>query len=132
MFKAKQGLFLASFAALVLALASGAYAATIGVTSTADNFSPGDSACTLREAIENAGAAGDLTAGDCIAGSGGVDTITFLVSGTITLSNPLPNIITDVTIDGGNVITISGNNAVQIISDVTGSLEMRNITVTKA
>lgn len=132
MFESKRVVKVLALLTVMLALVSGADAATIGVNSTADNFSPGDSACTLREAIENAGAAGDLSSGDCIAGTGGVDTITFLVSGTITLSNPLPNIITDVTIDGGNVITISGNNAVQVIADVTGSLELKNLTVTRA
>lgn len=121
-----------AFTTLILAFVCGAHAATIGVNSTGDSFSPGDGACTLREAIENAGAAGDLSGGDCLAGVGGVDTITFLVSGTITLTNPLPNVITDVTIDGGNNITISGNSAVQVIGDVTGSLELKNLTVTKA
>ena len=61
---------------------------------------------SLREAINQANA------------SGTVDTITFSVSGTITLASTLPA-ITDaagLTIDGaGQTITISGNHAVQVM-----------------
>lgn len=128
MLQGKQRLFLVVFAALLLALASGATAATIAVSSTGDNFTPGDSACTLREAIENADVAGDVTGGDCIAGTGGVDTILFIVSGTITLNTQLPNIITNVTIDGNHTITIDGNHALQIV-DVTGTVELKNLTI---
>jgi hypothetical protein len=40
--------------------------------------------CTLREAINNANAAGDTTNGDCAAGTGN-DDITFSLGGVITL-----------------------------------------------
>ena len=61
-----------------------AHAATLTVNSLADTKEV-DGSCTLREAIENAN---DNTAtnADCATGSG-TDTITFSVSGTITLGD---------------------------------------------
>ena len=44
-----------------------AAAATINVTSNQDNVTAGDGNCTLREAINNANANADTTAGDCAA-----------------------------------------------------------------
>jgi CSLREA domain-containing protein len=44
-----------------------ARAATITVSSTADNTTAGDATCTLREAIANVNAVGDTTSGDCAA-----------------------------------------------------------------
>ncbi|MEQ8704803.1 MAG: HYR domain-containing protein, partial [Phaeodactylibacter sp.] len=49
---------------------------SILVNSTADNLTPGDGNCTLREAIRNVNAGSDLTSGDCNCGN----TITFDVS----------------------------------------------------
>src|SRR5262245_34896773 len=57
-----------------------AYAATITVSSTADDATAGNGQCTLREAINNANAAGDTTGGDCVAGTTGTNTINFSVS----------------------------------------------------
>ena len=59
--------------------AQSVFAATIIVNSTADNLTTSDTFCTLREAIRNANiaAGGDLSGGDCVAGSAGADTITF-------------------------------------------------------
>src|SRR5262249_5812513 len=81
-----------------------AYAATIVVNTTDDNANGGEGKCTLREAINNANADGDTSNGDCTAGDG-YDTITFQISGTITLSSVLPTITTGMTIDAtlGNV-----------------------------
>jgi hypothetical protein len=87
------------------------------VTSTADS-GPG----SLREAIENANA------------MPGADSITFAISGTITLVSALPP-ITDpagLSIDGGaQSITVSGNNAVRPFQTAAGALmELRRLTVT--
>jgi CSLREA domain-containing protein len=90
-------------------------AAAIHVDSLADITGAGDGACTLREAITNANANSDTSGGDCAAGSG-EDTITFGVSGTLTLGATLPAITAPeaLTIDGtGQVVTISGNHAVR-------------------
>jgi len=46
-----------------------AHAADIIVNSTADNTIAGDGFCTLREAVNNANANADTTAGDCRAGN---------------------------------------------------------------
>ena len=58
------------------------------------------------------------------------DTIVFTVSGTITLSSELPDVYYSLTIDGaGQTITVSGNNAVRIISVVDNSLTLKNLTL---
>lgn len=53
---------------LWLCLTPVAYAADIIVNTTADNTIAGDGFCTLREAVNNANANADTTAGDCRAG----------------------------------------------------------------
>lgn len=109
-----------------------AHAASITVNSLADTKTV-DSNCTLREAIENANK-NDATNADCIAGSG-TDTITFSVSGEITLTTGLPTIsdAAGLTVDGtGQALTVSGNNLVKwgtILHDA--SLTLNNMTVTK-
>ena len=62
---------LASAMALLLCfwLAPVASAADITVTTTADNTVAGDGQCSLREAVNNANANTDTTAGDCTAGT---------------------------------------------------------------
>ncbi len=60
--------------------------ATLTVDSTADDLTPGDGQCTLREALINANDGGDATGGDCAAG-GGRDRIE-LPAGHYTLSLP--------------------------------------------
>ncbi|MGA9333513.1 MAG: hypothetical protein WBV39_04480, partial [Rudaea sp.] len=108
---------------------------SIVVNSTADS----GSACTLRNAIDNANNNAQTHSG-CTAGSG-ADTITF-DSGvfsspqTITVASTLPQ-LTDTattTIDGGNVVTVSGNNAVQVfwvgdLSNGNGSAVLRNLVI---
>lgn len=47
----------------------------IQVDSAADNLTPGDGLCTLREAIDNANWDIDFTSGDCEPGLPGIDTI---------------------------------------------------------
>ncbi len=106
------------------------YAAALTVTSLLDNTTNGDSVCTLREAITAAETNADFN--ECNATGYGADTITFGVAGTIVLSSTLPTITSSVglTIDGGNVITISGNNAVQVFNVFgTGRLTLQNLAI---
>ncbi|MDW8240859.1 MAG: choice-of-anchor Q domain-containing protein, partial [Acidobacteriota bacterium] len=80
--------------------------------------------CSLREAINAAN------------GTSADDTITFSVSGTITLSSTLPNIVSagtagKLTIDGvGRSITVSGNNSVRVFFvNSDADLTLKNLTV---
>jgi uncharacterized repeat protein (TIGR01451 family)/CSLREA domain-containing protein len=98
-----QCLFLVAvlLAALALRPAPVARAATIVVNSTADAVAD-DGQCTLREAITavNTDTASGGTPGECDAGSGD-DTIDLTgISGTIDLTGPLPEIISDVVLSG--------------------------------
>jgi len=102
------------------------------VNSLADNETP-DTYCTLREALINANLNLPLMS-ECASGSNGVDTIVFdgsLGIATITLGSSLD--ITDahpLVIDGGSVITVSGNNLVRVFLENTSStLTLQNITV---
>ncbi len=108
-------------------------AATIIVNTTGDTVAT-DGKCTLREAINNANAAGDTTGGDCTAGSGN-DTINFSLSGgsgTITLvSSTLPAIANTLTIDGGaQTITVDGANLYQVLVVNPGAtLGLANLSI---
>jgi CSLREA domain-containing protein len=78
--------------------------ATITVNSVADSAVSGDARCTLREAILNANADVDTTAGDCAAGAG-ADAIVFDIGGggsrvTIAVGSALPTVTNSVTING--------------------------------
>src|SRR5208337_2262364 len=87
--------------------------------------------CTLREAIDNANAKADTTAGDCVAGTG-TDTINFSVSGTITLvGSGLPEIQNTLTIDGtGQEITVDGANSFQVLVVNAGAtLNVNGLTI---
>lgn len=87
-------------ATLIGATSTPIYAATLTVTSTADNTTD-DAFCTLREAILAANAA--PANANCGAGAAGLDTIAFnLGAGTpsITLATPLPDITAPVIING--------------------------------
>ena len=124
----------------VLGLGLGAWSplaqgATIAVNSLADNTTTGDGNCTLREAINNANSDSDTSGGDCAAGTGD-DTITFSVSGTITLGSALPTIVSTatagkLTIDGsGQSITVSGNDSVRVFAVASGAeLTLNSLTV---
>lgn len=83
---------------------------SITVNSLADTATPGDGQCTLREALNNANAAGQTTGGDCAAGSN-PSSINFSVTGTINLSAALPNINSNVTINGpgSGMLTVRRN-----------------------
>jgi hypothetical protein len=107
-------------------------AANLSVNTLSATHTAEDGLCTLSEAITNANEDSDTTSGDCAAGSG-ADTITFLVSGTITLANTLPNIIDadGLSIDGNDQnVTVSGNNAVQVLRvDAGATLKLLHLTV---
>jgi CSLREA domain-containing protein len=60
--------------------AEAAAASNITVNTAADSAIAGDGLCTLREAIANVNAATDTTSGDCPAGSGTGDTVTFALA----------------------------------------------------
>jgi CSLREA domain-containing protein len=99
------------------------------VTTTADNTTD-DSECTLREAILAANNDSSYN-GDCGPASSGDDTITFSVSGTITLTSTLPNIVSGagtLTINGGGNITISGGGSVRVMVN-SGNLTVQNLTI---
>lgn len=78
-------------------------ASTITVNSLADAANGTDGLCTLREAITaaNTNTASGAVAGECAAGSSsGSDTINFSVTGTINLTGALPDIVSNMTING--------------------------------
>ena len=109
-----------------LALPSRAMATNIVVNSLEDTVVSGDGVCTLREAILNAERDSHAGSTDCAAG-GGADTITFSLSGTISLGSSLgissPG---GLTIDGGGRITTSGG---EISVDPAGVLTLTSLTV---
>ena len=98
------------------AFPTNARAASITVTTLADDTAL-DGQCSLREAIINANN-DDATHADCFTGTG-ADIISFsdaLGTATITLTSALPNItdLDGLTINGGEDITVSGNNLYQV------------------
>lgn len=104
-----------------------AHAAAITVTTLSETSSGGQ--CTLRDAITAANNNAAVFA--CGAGSG-ADTIGFgALSGTIVLTGTLPAINSDLTIDGSNNITISGNDLFQVLSVSSGKFNLNNITIQK-
>jgi len=107
-------------------------AAVITVNSLSD-AAAADGSCTLREAISNANL--DTTGGsvDCAAGSG-PDTITISVAGTISLTQPLPDLSSDMTIDGlgmsQTTITRSGSAPeFRIFTKTGGAATIRRLTI---
>ena len=96
-------------------------AATFTVNSTGDGAdsntadgacNDGSGNCTLRAAIQQANAA----AGD--------DTITFSVTGTITLTSALPDITSGITLSGpgARLLIVSGNNASRVFTIASGAV----------
>ena len=100
----------------VLFAAATAFAADHVVTDPGDNSGPNQ----LRAKIE-------------LAESGGGGTITFTIgAGTVVLMRGvLPTITTGITIEGGNVVTLSGGNANHLFQmNQTGTLTLNNLTIT--
>ena len=100
---------------------SGSAAGLLVVNTTGDPGPAGT--CDLRGAIDNANSPGvDTTGGACAVGTAN-DTITFSVSGKITLTSSLPAIQNTLEIDGpASGITIDGANKYLILSVSPGSL----------
>ncbi|MEW5876699.1 MAG: IPTL-CTERM sorting domain-containing protein [Acidobacteriota bacterium] len=125
---------------LALGVAVGPVGATNYTVTTLSDAIANDGQCSLREAIQEANNGADT---DC-AGlpSPGDDTIVFTVSGTITLSSTLPNILDAatvgaLTIDGsGQSVTISGDSDGDGFGNVRvmyvnsgGNLTLQNLTI---
>ena len=125
-------LIMSIITAIIAVPSNRAFAASFVVNTLMDDLND-DSMCTLREAIL---AANNTPANqNCGAGSNADDTITFSVSGTITLVSQLPEINAAattgaLTIDGGENITISGNESVRVFYvGSQGDLVLNNLTV---
>ena len=106
-------------------------AETITVNTTADNLTGGDGRCTLREALANVNAAADTTSGDCTAGTGAGDTVTFNLplptktrSATIKLTLGELDIQHDVTITGPTAgwLHVSGGRASRVLNISAGTM----------
>ena len=83
-----------------------------------------DSNCSLTDAINSAER--DIASGGCPAGSGD-DTIH--LTGDVTLAAELPQISSDITIEGGGY-TISGDNTFRIFYVAEGALTLNQLTMT--
>lgn len=108
--------------------------AQIVVNATNDVATAGDGFCTLREAITNANLDSDDTAGDCAAGVGASDIVSFSIVGTITLTTVI--FVTDsLVIDGpgADVLAISGNSTARVF-DVSSDVlfELKHLTIRDA
>jgi CSLREA domain-containing protein len=103
--------------------------AAIAVDTLDDEFND-DGDCSLREAMYAANF--NTTKDTCPGGDSSTDTITFSVNGTILLGFYLPPVKNSgpLVIDGGNQITISGNNTWRVFSVESGAnLTLKNLTV---
>ena len=83
-----------------------------------------DSSCSLADAIQ--AAQSDSEVGGCPAGEG-ADTIH--LTGDVTLAAELPQIASDITIEGGGY-SISGDNSFRIFHVADGALAINDLTLT--
>ncbi|HEX2387390.1 MAG TPA: choice-of-anchor Q domain-containing protein [Candidatus Binatia bacterium] len=123
-------------AALLLALAQGAQAATITVNTLVPKIKDGDGLCSLIEAIINANNDA-ATHADCAAGSG-ADVIQLPAASTIKVTKSLtkyygrvglPAITSDITISG-NAGKIAGKSGFRLFAvKSSGDLTLDNVTV---
>ncbi|MBI1763870.1 MAG: right-handed parallel beta-helix repeat-containing protein, partial [Acidobacteria bacterium] len=88
-------------------------------------------ACTTNPVVMNGNDSGAGSLRQAIIDACPGSTITFSVSGTITLASTLPPINNDLTIDGtGRSIIVSGNNSVQVMIVNSGkALTLLNLTI---
>jgi CSLREA domain-containing protein len=123
----------AIIAALALTIASAAHAAMITVTTAADP-TEASGTCSLRDAITNANNQNTSGSTNCAPGSG-TDTISFNVTGTITLGSTLPTIVSGetLTIQGPSAspgITIDGDGKYEVMLVDSGAmLNIANLTI---
>ena len=83
---------------------------------------------TLLDEYDGSCADGDCSLRDAIAEAADGDIITFNVTGTIVLSREL-RIRKDLPIDGGGVITVSGNDATRVFNVTNGNVAFSNLTI---
>ncbi|MBB6557441.1 hypothetical protein HNP48_000105 [Acidovorax soli] len=117
---------------LVLALSAAGQAQAAAATVTVDALGDGSTGCTLRKAIANTNAGGNVSAGCAAADATGPNTIVFasaLSGQTIVLSTGPLVIQKSVTItgNGATATSISGGNAVRVLDIVPPS---GNVTLT--
>ena len=126
----RVGALLAGAALLPVLAASPAAAAGIVVNSKS-MLTQDDGTCTLPEAIKaaNTDTASGASTGECAAGAGTADTITFGVSGTI-YTTRLPDITQGLILNGGNKITLNGQGASSFFIANASSIYLVNITFT--
>jgi CSLREA domain-containing protein len=133
--RAKRGIAGRSFAATLIAVvamlaASAAQATTYTVNTLADESSTDGTSCSLRDAINAANGSPNSTSSCSTAGTGS-DTITFSLTGTITLGGALPTITDkDLTITGPLTspgITIDGDTTYEPF--LVGTSEARDLTL---
>jgi len=111
-------------------------AATITVNTLSDVANAGDGLCTLREAITaaNNNAASGAAAGECAAGSSsGSDTIDMTgVTGTINLTAALPDIASDLAINGPGsaqlTVRRSSSDLYRIFNIASGTVGISGLT----
>ncbi|HEX7408088.1 MAG TPA: choice-of-anchor Q domain-containing protein, partial [Candidatus Binatia bacterium] len=119
---------------LVMVAAQVTSAATITVNTTADNLTAGDGQCTLREALANVNAAADTTSGDCTAGTGAGDTVTFSLVLPVKITLVLGELVIqrDVTIMGptAGTLRISGAHTTRVLHITTiTTVSVSNLTI---
>jgi CSLREA domain-containing protein len=110
---------------------------TITVNSTADVVNGSDGLCTLREAITaaNSNTASGASAGECSAGSSvSSDSINISVTGTINLTGVLPDINSDMSINGpgSSLLTVRRNTGgiYRIFFNNNKNLSITGLTIT--
>jgi CSLREA domain-containing protein len=111
-------------------------ASSITVNSLSDVANGSDGLCTLREAITaaNNNAASGVTGGECAAGSSsGLDAINFSVTGTIDLTAALPNISSDMTLNGPGSAQLTVRRSTsafyRVFTITSGNVGLTGITV---
>lgn len=113
------------FALLITKQAVSAAGTTITVNSNSDSANNADGLCTLREAISaaNSNTASGAVAGECAAGSSdGSDTIDLTgLTGSITLTSVLPDISSDMSLNGPGTSTLTIQRSISTFSIFTVS-----------
>jgi CSLREA domain-containing protein len=122
-----------SSAVFTLALASPPVSAAGGsiVVNVLSDISADDGTCSLREAVEasNSNTASGASPGECRAGvTPDADSITFAVSGTITLGYPLQS-TGSLVVDGGDSITIDGGGFIPLVVLPASTVTLRKLAI---